>query len=272
MKIKSIINLIIITLTGTQYISFKPVYGNTTILRCTGKIPKDTACLITASTYDVTISRIDICQKNPFPDYRISPDLTNKKCVNLYDKKLFNNINLNEYFKFEIPELIPKDEKSGIYRYLSLIFENKFKISGEYVAGKIIYKTSSKGPTNILATENDNSKPGKFTERLTSWRGPKNIDNKYCNRGGTNTRCNLNYNGTKLTAIGLDKNFVETYGKNTKFMFYLSELSTPIYIDQDSRGYIDIRLKKNLEVYGNGRVVKSISIAPILFESIYRKN
>ena len=272
MKLKSIFNLILISITGMQCGLIKSAYPSINILRCTGKIPKNVACLITASSYEVIISRVDICQKNPFPDFRISPDLNNKKCIKLYEKNLFNNLDFTKYNKFELSELITKNKKEGIYRYLSIIFENKFKVSGEYFTGKLIYKTSSKGPTKILVTENDNSKPGKFSEKLTNWRSPKNTDNKYCKRGGTNSRCDLNYNGSKLTAIGLDKNFVETYGNNTKFMFYSYELSNPINIDKESKGSIDIKLKKNLEVYGNGRIIKSISVAPILFDSIYRKN
>tara|TARA_Y100000589_G_scaffold278395_1_gene273874 strand:+ start:1075 stop:1893 length:819 start_codon:yes stop_codon:yes gene_type:complete len=272
MKIKTIINLILISIAGLQCSLYEPLYSSTNRLKCTGKIPKNIACLIEASSYEIIISRIDICKNNPFPDFRISPNINNKKCINLYEKSSFNKINLTKYKKFEIPELINNNYEEGIYRYLSIIFENKFRISGEYFTGQKIYKTTSKGPTKLLLTENDNIKPSKFTERLTSWRGLRNIDNKYCNRGGTNSRCELNYNGIKLTAIGLDKNFVETYGNNTKFIFYSSELSPPINIYKGSKGAIDIKLKKNLEVYGNGRVIKSISLAPILFESIYRKN
>ena len=65
-----------------------------------GIIPKKAACLIDASTYKVKISRIDICQKNPFPNYRITPDYGESNCINLLDKKISKNYDLN---KLKIP-------------------------------------------------------------------------------------------------------------------------------------------------------------------------
>ena len=45
-----------------------------------------------------------------------------------------------------------------------------------------------------------------------------------------------------------------------------------INLNQDSKGYIDIDLKKNLEVFGNGSAVTSISIAPFEFQTRYINN
>ena len=39
--------------------------------------------------------------------------------------------------------------------------------------------------------------------------------------------------------------------------------------DQNPEGYFSISLEKNLEVFGNGAAVKSISIAPFKFKTKY---
>ena len=99
----------------------------------------------------------------------------------------------------------------------------------------------------------------------------KNIDNKYCsNNGGTFSRCDLNYNGYKLSAIGLGSDFMENYGNNTQYMFFLSELSPRFTISNDSSKSLELKYQKKLEVYGNGKSVKSISIAPFIFETKLR--
>ena len=41
---------------------------------------------------------------------------------------------------------------------------------------------------------------------------------------------------------------------------FVSELSPSVSLNEDSEGYLNIIWEKNLEVYGNGSVVKSISI------------
>ena len=72
------------------------------------------------------------------------------------------------------------------------------------------------------------SNPAKFTTKLVYWRGEKNLDNKYCeNNGGSPSRCDLLYNGFKMTGIGLDSNLVETYGnKISKLNKYYNEFET----------------------------------------------
>ena len=153
-----------------------------------------------------------------------------------------------------------------------MILENKFTVSGKYNDGEFTYRTGTKGPKDILVDKNNNGKPFKFSEKLISWRGEKDKDNKYCDGGGTKSRCDLNYNGTKLTVVGLNSNFFETYGNKTKYLFYLSKLSLPIKLNKNSKGFFEINYIKNLEVYGNGNSIKSISIAPFLFKTVFFQN
>ena len=48
----------------------------------------------------------------------------------------------------------------------------------------------------------------------------KNNDNKYCvNNGVTASRCDLQYNGFKMTGIGLDSSLIETFGKKRIYFF-----------------------------------------------------
>ena len=86
MKYRSIINFLILTSTNLFGVGIKPAFSSITILNCSGEIPNKTACLIEANQYKINITRIDICQENPFPDYRITPDYFGSKCINLLDK------------------------------------------------------------------------------------------------------------------------------------------------------------------------------------------
>jgi hypothetical protein len=70
-----------------------------------------------------------------------------------------------------------------------------------------------------------------------------------------------------MSGIGLDSDFVETSGNKIKFLFFISELSPMINLNQNAEGYLDINFKKNLEVFGNGSAVTSISIAPFEFKT-----
>ena len=45
-----------------------------------------------------------------------------------------------------------------------------------------------------------------------------------------------------------------------------------INLNKDSNGYIDINFEKNLEVFGNGSEVTSISIAPFEFQTRFINN
>ena len=171
---------------------------------------------------------------------------------------------------FEIPRATNKNEE---FQYISIILKNRFTVSGKYQSGENIWITNNKGPKNIIKLKENREFPKQFTEKLTNWRGANNVDNKYCNNnGGTPSRCDLNYNGNKLTAIGLDKDLIETSGDSIKYIFYNLELNPPINISPNNKSFIDIRYQRNLEVYGNGKDVKSISIAPIIFRVLYRQN
>ena len=101
MKYRSIINFLILTSTSLFGFWIKPAYSSITILNCSGEIPDKTPCLIEANQYKINISRIDICQENPFPNYRITPDYIGSKCINLLDKRILKKYDLN---KLEIPQ------------------------------------------------------------------------------------------------------------------------------------------------------------------------
>tara|TARA_Y100000991_G_scaffold207979_1_gene186570 strand:+ start:982 stop:1803 length:822 start_codon:yes stop_codon:yes gene_type:complete len=262
----SILKLIIVYFILLAWNSNKPVYSSARILNCTGAIPRKAACLIKANSFKAKIRRIDVCQSNPFPMYRSIPDFSGSKCINLLNSELSNQNNLNRVNKF----YISKDmnlKKSG-YKYISIILNNKFTVSGKYKADNYFWTTSKEGPKEIIQSKSNISTPKEFTTKLTNWRGEKNLDNKYCvNNGGTPSRCDLQYNGFKMTGIGLDSNFIETSGERTKYMFFVSELSPVVNLNQNSEGYFSINLEKNLEVYGDGSTVKSISIAPFKFKT-----
>ena len=266
----SIIRFLFFSLVGIMSIQMRQIYSSSTILNCSGDVPKGVPCLIKASSYEVEAERIDICKNNPFINTRSTPDYGGSYCLNLFN--IENNskkINLSDNPIFKIPE---NQNIKGEFKYISVIFRNKFTISGKYKSGKDIWITNNKGPKNIVKSGSDKDIPKKFSEKLTNWRGADNKDNKYCdNNGGTSSRCDLNYNGNKLTAIGLSKDYIESFGDKVKYVFYNLELSSPIKIVEGDMGFINIRYKKNLEVYGNGKDVKSISTAPIIFSVGFNK-
>ena len=245
----------------------KPVSAGITILNCSGDIPKNTSCLIKAKTYKVNILRIDLCQSNPFPSFRSTADYIGSKCINLFDKNNSSSYVLANNQKLNLPRNI---DIGGSYKYITMIFENKFSASGKYYAGNFFWKTSRKGPKVIIKEKNNVGKAYEFKTKLQNWRGKENTNNKYCtNNGGTKSRCELNYNGFNLTGIGLGSDFIEQYGKGAKYMFYMSELVPGIVLNKNSLGSIQLNYQKNLEVYGDGGSVKSISIAPFIIKATY---
>ena len=268
MRSISFLNLIICYLILFIWNINKPVYSSASILNCTGNIPKKIACIIKANSYDVSIKRIDICQKDPFPNYRNTPDYNGSICINLFSSEPANKNILDKEKKFYISKDL--NIEKGRYKYISLILKNKFIVSGKYKADGYFWSTSKLGPMEIIKSKNNISMPNKFTTKLTNWRGKKNIDNKYCeNNGGTRSRCELQYNGFKMTGIGLDSDLIETSGVKTDYMFFISELSPIVDLNKNSEGFFSIILEKNLEVFGNGSAVQSISIAPFKFKTRY---
>ena len=265
------INHILVFFTIINAVNIKPLHSSATIKNCSGKIPKNIPCLIKASSYKVEIQKVDLCPKNPFPDFRTTPDYAGSFCVNLYDQNINSEkVNLTNNFELKIPENIINRRE---YKYISIIFKNKFTVSGKYNGSENIWNTGKKGPKSVYKAKNNFDIPEKFSEKLTNWRGSKNLKNQYCdNNGGTFSRCDLKYNGYKLTAIGLNKNFVESYGEKTKLLFYNVELSPPIILNKDTKGSINITYQKSLEVYGDGKNVKSISVAPLLLRASFRKS
>ena len=268
MKLSKILYFLIAYLTSFTSLQLKPVYSSATILNCNSKIPKGVPCLIKASSYNVEIEKVHICPKNPFPDFRTTPDYAGSLCLNLYDKKINSGkLNLTNNSKLVIPE---KTIDNREYKYISIIFKNKFTVSGKFSSNENSWNTGKKGPKDVLKAKDNFEVPKKFSEKLTNWRGLNNVNNKYCdNNGGTFSRCDLNYNGYKLTAIGLNENFIETYGEKTKYLFYNVELSPPISLNKEKKGTIDIKYQRNLEVYGDGKDIKSISVAPLILRVFF---
>ena len=266
MKKISRINYLLVFLTSITTLNIRPLYSSSTILGCTGQIPNKTACLIEANTFKLKVKRIDICQKNPFPSYRSTADYVGSKCINLANNSFEIENYLEKNKKFYIPNNVINEK--GEYKYFSIILENKFIVSGKYSTDNSFWATSKEGPKKIIQSQKNISNPDEFTTKLTSWRGKKNLDNKYCeNNGGTSSRCDVQYNGNRMVGVGLDSDFVETSGTKTKYMFFMSELSPTINLNINTKGFFRIDFKKNLEVFGNKLSVQSISIAPFQFRA-----
>ena len=97
-----------------------PLYSSATILNCNSQVPKGPPCLIKASSYKVEIQKLDICSKNPFPDFRTTPDYAGSLCLSLFDKT--NNsskLNLTNDLKLKIPDNTLDNRE---YRYISIIY------------------------------------------------------------------------------------------------------------------------------------------------------
>ncbi len=264
-------------LTVLGFISCKwnqPVHSAATIIKCAGQIPNKTACLIEANSLKINIYRIDLCKKNPFPNYRSSADYAGSGCISLFNDngKLYVG-NFKKDNKYRLPSKGRDSIKSGTYNYLTIVFENRFKSSGKYKSGKTTWTTGGVDKkTNKKKLNINKDKPIEFTSNLSNWRGEINKDNDYCdNNGGTYSRCEVKYNGYELTSIGLGSNFIESYGSNLSYIFYMNKLLSPIYLKEDMD--LDFYLIDNnsLEVYGNGTTVQSITIAPFIFKITYLK-
>ena len=116
MRSISILNLFIVYLILLAWNSNKPVYSSAKILNCTGNIPKNVACIIKANSFKVKVRRIDICQKNPLTNYKITPDFSGSKCINLLNSKLTAGNFLNTNQKYDIPKSLIIE--NGNYRYI----------------------------------------------------------------------------------------------------------------------------------------------------------
>ncbi|WP_320667408.1 hypothetical protein [Prochlorococcus sp. MIT 1307] len=249
----------------------QPTYSASTIIKCAGQIPNKTACLIEPSSYVIDTYRVDLCQKSPFPDFRSSANYSEAECITIFNGNgnLFRN-QLGKDSKYKLPTTGREVVKPGKYKYLTMILKNSFISSGKYRSGETTWRTLGSDEKNLTTKKGD---PVKFAAKLRNWRGKDNKDNGYCdNNGGTFSRCEMNYNGYEITAIGLDTDFIESYGDKVTYMFYMLELSTPITLKESSDGYFDLTLKNSLEVYGDGIKVESISTAPFIFEAKYNNN
>ena len=84
-----------------------------------------------------------MCQSNPFPNYRSSPDFSGSKCINLLNSELSSQNDLNGNKKFYLSE--DMNIKKGGYSYISIILKNKFTVSGKYKSGNYFWATSKEG-------------------------------------------------------------------------------------------------------------------------------
>ena len=241
MKGISIFNLIIGFLSLYIFNGNKPIHSSTFILNCKGNIPKKTACIIKASSFKLSVRRIDICQKNPFPNYKVTTDFNGAKCINLLSNKVSAKNHLDGNKKYYISKDL--NISQGEYKYISIILENKFLVSGKYKANNYFWTTSKEGPKNIIQSKNDISIPTKYLTKLTNWRGKKDTNNKYCeNNGGTPSRCDIQYNGYKMSAIGLDSDFIATSGEKTKLEISLEYKPATIVIPDQVESTCTARL------------------------------
>ena len=246
----------------------QPVYSAATIIKCKGQIPDKTACFIKPSSYNIDTYRVDLCQRNPFPDFRSSADYAGAACMTLFNSK--DGVDRGQVVNSSIYKLpiIDKDNiKPGTYKYLAMVLKNGFKSSGKYSSGGTTWRTVGPDSKTLKTSQGD---PVEFTVKLSNWRGVDDRDNDYCdNNGGTSSRCESNYNGYQVTGIALGSDFIESYGVEVAYMFHMIEIPLPITLREDSDGSFVITNKKRLEVYGNGKEVQSISIAPFIFQVTY---
>tara|TARA_Y100001968_G_C19436500_1_gene759999 strand:- start:907 stop:1731 length:825 start_codon:yes stop_codon:yes gene_type:complete len=274
MKNRSLLIPILTVFGSLTGIYSQAVNASTSIIKCQGEVPNRTACLISPSSYKIDTYRVDICQKTPFPSYRSSADYSGANCITLFNGNgdLYKG-NFSRNTNFKIPTTGRQNIKTGKYRYLTMVLNNEFYISGRYTSGETTWRTAGrdkKGRAQITTTQGE---PVEIKEKLSSWRGKNNQPNDYCdNNGGTFSRCEMLYNGYKLTGIGLRDNFTESDSNKVAYVFYMVELASPINLKEDSVGDFKLRIKRSLEVYGNGRTVKSISTAPFIFEATYTNN
>ena len=249
----------------------EPVHSAATIIKCTGQIPDKTSCFIEPTSYKIDTYRVDICQRNPFPDTRSSADYAGAACMTLFDGKDY--LDRREFARnsnYKITITASKNIKPGTYKYLAIVLKNGFKSSGKYTSGNTTWRTVGPDPNNLEITKGD---PVEFSVKLSNWRGIDNRDNDYCdNNGGTSSRCESKYNGYEVTGIALGNDFIETYGSKVSYMFHMVKMPLPITIKEDSQGDFIITNKKRLEVYGNGIEVQSISIAPFIFQLTFISN
>ena len=269
-------HIYLLTLLGVSNSVFTyPVHSASTIIQCTGKIPKKTACLIEAKSLELNIYRVDLCKKNPFPVYRSSADYASGDCISLFNGngRLYKG-NFIKGNRYKLPKKGRGIIKQGSYNYLTIVFENRFRSSGEYRSGlnnRITGGINKKDNRKIIKL--NEGEPVKSTTKLSNWRGVNNIKNDYCdNNGGTNSRCEINYNGRELTSIGLDSKFIESYGTKLSYMFHAKKLLSPIELKEGLDAEYYLIDNNSLEVYGNGKSVDSISIAPFIFKLIYKEN
>ena len=243
---------------------------------CNGEVPDQTVCLTEPTSYKISTYRVDLCQTDPFPSTSTSADYSGAGCVTLfngngtlYDGQLANNAN------YTLPTTGRETMKAGTYNYLTLVINNNFVSSGKYTSGDTTWRTMGPTEEDLSTTSGD---PIEFSVSLSSWRGSRDQDNPYCtNNGGTASRCEVNYNGYELVAVGIGNDFVETSGSGISYMFYSAQLANPITLNSNSDGYIDITVDNGLEVYGDdspgdGLTVRSIAIAPFIFQASYNPN
>tara|TARA_Y100001968_G_scaffold327409_1_gene372424 strand:+ start:7019 stop:7843 length:825 start_codon:yes stop_codon:yes gene_type:complete len=262
----------LLTISGGLADVFKlPVQASASIIKCKGQIPQRVACLIKPSSYKIDTYRVDICEKTPFPPFRSSADYSGAGCLTLFNGN--GNLYRGDFARnsnYKPPLTGRENLKSGTYKYLTIVLKNGFTSSGKYTSGETTWRTAGRDKKGRPKLTTKQGEPVEIKESLNNWRGNNNKDNDYCNNnGGTFSRCEMIYNGYKLTGIGLGPDFIENHDKNVAYMFYMVELASPIKLTENLSGNINLTVQRNLEVYGYGKTVKSISTPPFIFEATY---
>ncbi len=273
MKIQTLLISLLTLSAGLALSKNQSVHSAATIIRCKGQIPNRTACLIKPSSYKINTYRVDICKESPFPSYRSSANFSGAGCMTLFNGNgdLYKG-QFAKNSKYKLPKIGKENIKLGKYKYLTMVLKNSFTSSGKYTSGQTTWRTAGTNKKGIPIITKKAGAPVETTVKLTNWRGSNNQNNDYCkNDGGSFSRCEINYNGYELTGIGINSDFIETYGKNITYMFYIVELSSPITLQKDSEGYFEININNDLEVFGNGQEVQSISTPPFIFKATYKK-
>ena len=245
-------------------------YPNT-VAACTGSIPSgDDTCLVDPTSYELDIYRVYICTSDPFPSSATKADLGS--CMALfksdspYTGQLANNT-------FTLPSTGMDEIVNGSYTHAAVVFSNKFKGSGSYTSGGKTYRTKvyvENSGTNVTTDPGD---PVKSTETITNWRGQDgDSSNDYCKDGATVSRCEADFNNYKVTGIITDSSLNAVSGASSARLFYLAELTSPFTLTDSSSGSIEITVDNNYEVMGDGTSVKSMIIAPFVFQPTFVGN
>lgn len=238
-----------------------------TVNDCSGSIPNG-KCLSPATSYKVRIHQVNICPKDPIPSGSSSPDFSD--CITLF--KASGSPYTGDVASgksFSLPkEGMDKVANAGTYTHISLVFGNVISSSGTYSSGGTTWRTLNTSSAPWVSTS---AGAAELNDQVGSnWRGSGDNDNSYCeNNGGTQSRCELNYNGTQITAVFADSNLNATSGSSVSRAIYVAELSNSIKITGSSKGSFRVACDADLEVVGDGVQVTDMFGNPFIFSASF---